>query len=49
LEQHPGNILVGRALDVTFDRAPQPGITSHNLPRPKQKAAAPPVDMFTTH
>jgi len=31
-QQDPGNILVGRALDVTRDRARQPGIISHDLP-----------------
>jgi hypothetical protein len=31
-QQDPGNALVGRALDVTRDRAGQPVISSHDLP-----------------
>ncbi len=30
--QDPGNVLVGRALEVALDRARQPVITSHDLP-----------------
>jgi hypothetical protein len=40
-QQDPGNILVGRALDATLDRARQPGTTSHDPPRPKRQAANP--------
>jgi hypothetical protein len=48
-QQNPGNILLGKALNVTLDRARQPGITSHDLPRPKARPRHHPVDMFTTH